>query len=160
MSTSTLKSATHSNNKLTSVKPAHISDRPSTSLSLSPPVHISSTPNLSSSSSATNLPATPRYTNYKIKSGHRKKNFITNPTPSMKCNSPTSNTLPKFKKYFHTKKFGPLAHFVTPDGLETESPTEHLIRNSNRPLPKLNISKYTNTKKKGVARFDIECTII
>ncbi|GIY84495.1 hypothetical protein CDAR_195891 [Caerostris darwini] len=48
------KSSTHSNTKLTSVKPAHVSDRPSTSLSLSSTAHISSIHNPSSS---TNLPA-------------------------------------------------------------------------------------------------------
>ncbi|GIY73378.1 hypothetical protein CDAR_493501 [Caerostris darwini] len=62
--------STHSNTKLASLKQIHVSDGTSKSLSFSPPVpfsvHISFIPNLSSSSSTTNLPATPKHTNYKI----------------------------------------------------------------------------------------------
>ncbi|GIX95380.1 uncharacterized protein CDAR_441241, partial [Caerostris darwini] len=74
-------------------------------------------------SSTTNLPATPRHTNCKLKSYHKKKNLIANTTPSIKCKSSTSKSkpLPKFKKHFDTNRFEPLASFV----LETESHTEH-----------------------------------
>ncbi|GIX93587.1 hypothetical protein CDAR_283551 [Caerostris darwini] len=83
---------------------------------------MSSTISNPSYSSTTNLPATPRNTNCKLKSDPK----ITSTTPSIECKSSTtkSKSLPKFKKHFDTNRFKPLASFATPVDLETESHTE------------------------------------
>ncbi|GIY02164.1 hypothetical protein CDAR_115661 [Caerostris darwini] len=122
------KSSSHSNTKLTTVKPAHVSDRPSPSLSFNSTVNVSfPIPNTSSSSPTSNLLATPRYTNYKIKNDHKQRNLITNTTPSSKYKSSTSKSRPlsKFKKHYDTSRFEALASFVTSDDLENKSHTEH-----------------------------------